>query len=157
MIKLQTWKTLFTIARKNEWWYNQSDIVTVFLYNFLDKEIYVQQSLDLEQRSELVYLLKKTLYDLKQLLWVWFNTLCKFLKNLDFMQSDYDHSMFIAINKFMIITIYVDDILIFKDNDKNIKKIQDSLSNWFKMTDLEKMSHYLDMEINIDNNKTSIH
>ena len=59
IIKSQTWKTLFTVARKNEWWCNQLDVVIIFLYNFLDKEIYIQQSLDLEQRSELIYLLKK--------------------------------------------------------------------------------------------------
>ena len=56
----------------------------------------------------------------------------------------------------MIIAVYIDDILIFKDNDKNMKKIQDSLFNQFKMTDLEKMSYYLDIEIDIDNDKTSI-
>ena len=128
IIKSQTWKTLFTVARKNEWQYNQLDVVTVFLYDFLDKEIYIQQSLDLEQRSELICLLKKTLYNLKQLLYVWFNTLHKFLKNLDFMQSDYNHSMFITVDKSMIIVIFIDNILIFKDNDKNIKKIQDSLT-----------------------------
>ena len=73
------------------------------------------------------------------------------------MQSDYNYSMFIAVDKFMIIVIYVDDILIFEDNDKNMKKIQDLLFNQFKMTDLEEMSHYLDMKIDIDDNKTSIH
>ena len=44
------------------------------------------------------------------------------------MQSNYNHSMFIAVDKSMIIAVYVDDILIFKDNNKNIKKIQDSLA-----------------------------
>ena len=56
----------------------------------------------------------------------------------------------------MIIAIYVNDILIFRDNDKNIKKIQDLLARWFKMTDLDKMSHYLDIEIDISDSKTSI-
>ena len=123
IIKSQTWKTLFTVTRKNEWQCNQSDIIIIFLYDFLDKEIYIQQSLDLEQESELICLLKKTLYNLKQSLCVWFNTLHEFLKNLDFMQSNYNHSMFITINKFMIIVIYINDILIFRDNNKNMKKI----------------------------------
>ena len=57
----------------------------------------------------------------------------------------------------MIIVIYVNDILIFEDNNKNIKKIQDLFTRWFKMTDLDKMSYYLDMEIDISDNKTSIH
>ena len=57
----------------------------------------------------------------------------------------------------MIIIIYVNDILIFRDNDKNMKKIQDLLIRWFKMTDLDKMSHYLDMKIDISDDKTSIH
>ena len=64
--------------------------------------------------------------------------------------------MFIAVDKSMIITVYVDDILIFRDNNKNIKKIQDLLARQFKITDLDKMSHYLDMEIDINDSKTSI-
>ena len=44
------------------------------------------------------------------------------------MQLNYDHNMFITVDKFMIIAIYVNDVLIFKDNNKNIKKIQDLLA-----------------------------
>ena len=65
--------------------------------------------------------------------------------------------MFISVDKFMIIIIYINDILIFRDNNKNIKKIQDSLFNWFKIINLEKILYYLNMKIDIDNNKTSIY
>ena len=57
----------------------------------------------------------------------------------------------------MIIAIYVNDILIFRDNNKNMKKIQDSLFNQFKIINLKEMLYYLDMEIDIDDSKTSIH
>ena len=57
----------------------------------------------------------------------------------------------------MIITVYVNDILIFINNNKNIKKIQDSLTRQFKMTNLDKMFHYLDMKIDISDSKTSIY
>ena len=57
----------------------------------------------------------------------------------------------------MIIAVYVNNILIFRDNNKNIKKIQDSLTKQFKMTDLDKISYYLDMKIDIDDDKTSIY
>ena len=72
------------------------------------------------------------------------------------MQLDYNYSMFITIDKFMIIIIYIDNILIFEDNNKNIKKIQNLLARQFKMTDLNKMSYYLSIEIDISNSKTSI-
>ena len=65
--------------------------------------------------------------------------------------------MFITVNKFMIIAVYINNILIFRDNNKNIKKIQDLLTRWFKMTDLDEISYYLDMKIDIDNSKTSIY
>ena len=64
--------------------------------------------------------------------------------------------MFIAVDKFMIIIIYINDILIFRDNDKNMKKIQDSLTKQFKITDLDEMSYYLDIKIDISDSKTSI-
>ena len=57
----------------------------------------------------------------------------------------------------MTITIYIDDILIFKNNDKKMKRVQDSLAKRFKMTDLDKISHYLEMEIDIEKERTTIH
>ena len=158
VVKSQVWKTLFTVTRKNEWRCHQSDIVTAFLYSFLDEEIYMQQLINLKEKrsEELICLLKKALYELKQSPHVWFKTLRDFLKELSFIQSEYDHNIFITVNKSMIIAVYVDDILIFNENEKVMKGMQDSLIKHFKMTDLEAVSHYLSMEVDVGEEKTTI-
>ena len=158
VVKSQAWKTLFTVARKNRWRCHQSDVVTTFLYDFLDEEIYVQQPISLEEKGseELVCLLKKALYRLKQSPRVWFKTLRDFLKELSFIQSEYDHSIFIAVDKSMIIAVYINNILIFGGNEKAMKGVQDSLAKCFKMTDLGAVSHYLGMEVDVGEEKTTI-
>ena len=60
-------------------------------------------------------------------------------------------------NHDMTIAIYIDDILIFRNNNKKIKRVQDSLAKRFKMTDLSKISHYLRMKIDIEKERTTIH
>lgn len=56
----------------------------------------------------------------------------------------------------MIIVVYINNILIFDDNKKNMKEVQNLLAKCFKMTDLDKISHYLDMKINMCDDKTTI-
>ena len=123
VVKSQAWKTLFAVARKNGWRCHQSDVVITFLYSFLDEEIYMQQPIGLEEKGseKLICLLKKALYRLKQSSHVWFKTLRDFLKELDFIQSEYNHSIFITVDKSMIIAVYVNNILIFDKNEKVMK------------------------------------
>ena len=76
---------------------------------------------------------------------------------LKFIQSNYDHSVFVSVSYNMIITIYGDDIWIFRNNNKKMKRVQDSLTKRFKMTDLNKISYYLDMKIDIEKERTTIY
>ena len=75
---------------------------------------------------------------------------------LRFIQSDYNHSVFISVDHDMTIVIYINDILIFRNNDKKMKRVQDSLAKRFKMTNLGEVSHYLGMEIDIGKERTTI-
>ena len=76
---------------------------------------------------------------------------------LRFIQSDYDHSVFISVDHDIAITIYVDDILIFRNNDKKMKRVQDSLAKRFKMTNFDEVLHYLSIKIDIEKERTTIH
>ena len=56
----------------------------------------------------------------------------------------------------MIITVYINNILIFDKNEKVMKGVQNLLIKHFKMTDLKAVSHYLSIEIDIGKEKTTI-
>ena len=121
----------------------RADVVTALLYGFLDEVIYVKQPTGIEGTGSehLVCLLDKALYGLKQSPRAWFQTLRDFLMKLKFIQSDYDHRVFI--NHSMAIAVYVGGILIFGADEGKMKRAQDSLAKRFKMTDLGEVYHYL--------------
>ena len=68
VIKLDSYKTLMGISVKKGLSIYHMDVVTAFLYGFLDEAIYVIQPTLFEKWENKVYLLRKALYGLKQLL-----------------------------------------------------------------------------------------
>lgn len=148
-----SWKSLIAIAALRGLKIKQLDVVTAFLYGFLDQIIYVEQPHHIGEGSK-VCLLRRALYGLKQSPRVWFETIADFLKKLGFNASKYDPAIFISEDQEVFISIYVDDLLIFSAYDKRIAEITRQLSERFKMTDLGVVSHYLGMEIDVDEDDT---
>ena len=68
MIKPILYKTIFALTAAEDWNLKQINVKIVFLYDQVQKEIYIEQSYDFafEQYSFKVCKLNKTLYDLKQ-------------------------------------------------------------------------------------------
>ena len=50
----------------------------------------------------------------------------------------------------IFIAVYVDDLLLFGKDTSNLQRIQDELKSRFRMTDLEEISHYLGMQVNVE-------
>lgn len=61
-----SYKCLFGVSVKRGYKIRQIDVVTAFLYGFLDEIIYVEQPHQFELNPELVCRLRKALYGLKQ-------------------------------------------------------------------------------------------
>lgn len=80
-----------------------------------------------------------------------------FLKKLDFYKTETDHSLFVSSDKIIFIAVYVDYLLLFgADGDLRIDNVMQNLCDQFKMTDLGDVSHYLDMEVDVNPNKKII-
>ena len=96
------------------------NIKTTFLYDDIKKIIYIIQSIDFEVKGKKnkIYKLTKALYGLKQFSRVQYNILIAYLKELGFESIAINLSIFI--NKTILVTIYVNDILIIKINKANI-------------------------------------
>ncbi len=66
MIKSMSYKIMYVIAAVNDWKIEQMNVKTIFLYEKIEKDVYVVQLIDFEQDVNQICKLNKTLYDLKQ-------------------------------------------------------------------------------------------
>lgn len=140
-----------SVSTKLDYKVFQINVVIAFLYDFLDEFIYVYQSITLENDSNLVYLLRKTLYNLKQLSRVWYKTLQDFLAKLRFKQTNANHELFVSKDKSIFIAIYVDDLLIFDALDNSrVNEIMQHFCDRFQMINFDEILHYLEMKIDVD-------
>jgi hypothetical protein len=78
MIKLMNYKTMYVIIVVNDWKIEQMNIKTTFLYDKIQKNVFVVQFTRFEQEINKICKLNKILYDFKQFSKVWFETLIKF-------------------------------------------------------------------------------
>ena len=91
-----SYKYLFGISVKRGYQIQQMNVVTAFLYGFLDEIIYTEQPHLFELNPELVYCLRKILYGLKEVLQVWYKTLADFLIKLSLERLELNHSVFVS-------------------------------------------------------------
>ncbi len=132
------------------------NVVIAFLYDFLNKLMYVKQSHEFVKNANLICRLKKALYDLKQAFKIWSVMIRSFLNKLEFCETKLNKSLFVSKNKKMFIIVYVDDLLIFKANMNRINKVKAELKSTFKMTDLGSASHYPSMKIRRDRSRKTL-
>lgn len=95
------------------------------------------------------YLLKKTLYDLKQAPRAWYSKIDEHLLSLGFLKSLSETTLYVKHNStgILIVSLYVDDLLVKGDNAYHIQNFKWEMMKMFEMTDLELMSYFLSIEI----------
>ena len=147
IVKSTFFKTLFAFVAKRRLHAEQMNIVTIFLYDLLDENVYVTQFENFVINSTFVCHLIKILYDLKQVFRVWYEIINAFLKKLDLVIFEVNHNVFISKNDKIYVIVYVDDLLIINDNMNFIDFIKRKFDKKFKMIDLNFAQHYLDIEI----------
>jgi len=93
--------------------------------------------------------LKKSLYGLKQSPRAWFERFGSVVKGHDFTQSQADHTMFFKHSregKIVILIVYVDDIIMTRDDIGEISDLKRRLEVEFDIKDLGKLKYFLGME-----------
>lgn len=110
IVKLMSYKAIFTIAATKNWEVHQMDVKTVFLYRLIEWEIYVWQPTGFDNLSGEVCKLRRALYGLKQSPQGWYDTLVVFLKSHGLKALNPNLSVFVK--PALIITDYVDDLQI---------------------------------------------
>ena len=121
----------------------QLDVKSTFLNGYLQEEIYVEQPKGFvkEGEEDKVYLLKKALYSLKQASRSWYNRIDEHLMNLGFAKSLSKSTLYAKHNGagVLIISLYVDDLLVTGNHTSLVKKFKLEIMEVFEMTDLGLM------------------
>jgi ATP-binding cassette subfamily B (MDR/TAP) protein 1 len=142
VVTMSSIRVVLGIAATMDLEIEQLDVKTMFLHIDLEVEIYMEQpeGFVVEGKEHQVCKLKKSLYGLKQDPRQWYNKFESFITELGYHKAQPDHYVFTkryAEGDFIILLLYVDDMLIIGDGIKRIALLKKALSKSFAMKDLE--------------------
>lgn len=97
--------------------------------------------------------LKKSLYRLKQAPCQWYKKFDSFMVNHEYKRTTLDHCVFVkrlSNGDFIILLLYVDDMLIIGHDANTIEKLKGELNRSFDINDLSHAKQNLRMKITHD-------
>jgi ATP-binding cassette subfamily B (MDR/TAP) protein 1 len=160
MVKMSSIRFVLGLVASLNLEVEQIDVKIAFLHGDLDKEIYMEQPEGFEAKSkQLVCKLKKSLYGFKQAPRQWYNKFDSFMVDHGYAGTTSDHCVFMKRfpnGNFIILLLYVDDMLIVGHDAKKIHILKEQLSKYFAMKDLGPAKQILDMKITRDRKKEKL-
>ncbi|CAI7822993.1 unnamed protein product [Closterium sp. NIES-54] len=150
-----TLRVMLGMAANRGWRIKQMDITTAFLNGIILEELYMLQPEGLDDGSGRVCRLKKAIYGLKQAPRAWYHKLEETLLAGGFKKSECDHSLFLLQEKeqFLMLLVYVDDILLFSESSAMIEHVEEMLEMQFKCSKMGDIKYYLGMHVERDLDK----
>ena len=155
VVKLSSIRIILGLATNQDLEIEQLDVKTAFLHGDLEEEIYMQQPEGFEEKrkEDLVCKLKKSLYGLKQAPRQWYKKFDSFMVGHGYRRTAADYCVYFKRypgEKFIILLLYVDDMLIVGQDRAQISKLKEELAESFEMKDLGPAKQILGMEITRD-------
>ncbi|KAA3465632.1 laccase-2-like [Gossypium australe] len=138
--RLDTIRLLLTLATQKSWRIHQMDVKSAFLNGFA-----------IPGCEAKVYKLNNALYGLKQSLRAWYERIDNHMTKMGFERSINEPTLYVkkAGNEiFLIISLYVDDLLVIGSNNKLVIVFKDQMQDKFEMSDLGEMSDFLGLKVN---------
>jgi len=139
------------IAIEDKLHIHQMDVKTAFLHGVLEEEVYMTQPEGFIRKGQedLVCKLNKSLYGLKQAPRAWYSRIDTYLCQLGFKRSVADHGIYIKTydDVKIILTLYVDDLLILCNKLDVILQVKEELKKEFEMTDLGEAKYILGIHL----------
>jgi hypothetical protein len=111
------------------------DVKSAFLNGVIQEEVFVRQPLEFENPKypNRVYKLSKALYRFKQASWAWYARLKTFLLEHGYIMRSVDKTLF-TFNydtNFLLVQIYVDDIIFAGSSHSLVSSCQKMMENEF--------------------------
>nr|KYP73999.1 Retrovirus-related Pol polyprotein from transposon TNT 1-94 [Cajanus cajan] len=154
---LDTIRLVLAVAAQNSWKIFQLDVKLAFLNGELQEKIYVEQPEGFMKKGEedKVYLLKKALYGLKQAPRAWYNKINDHLLSIGFAKNLSESTLYVKHkgHNLLTVSLYVDDLLVTRDDTRLVEEFKQEMMQAFEMTDLGLMTYVLGIEIKQSENK----
>nr|GEU32548.1 copia protein [Tanacetum cinerariifolium] len=127
------------------------DVKSVFIYGFINKEVYVAQPpgfIEFEKPDH-VYKLKKALYGLKQAPKAWYDRLKDFLIKHEYKIGMVDNTLFTKkkSSSLIIVQIYVDDIIFDSTSQYTCDEFAKIIHDEFEMSMMGELNFFLGLQI----------
>ena len=159
--RLEAIRILLSFAAHHEIILYQMDVKSAFLNGFITEEVYVKQPPGFEdiEFPEHVFKLKKALYGLKQAPRAWYDRLSTFLMKNGFTRGQVDTTLFRKTSNkhFIIVQIYVDDIIFGATNESLCKEFSKLMQTEFEMSMMGELKFFLGIQIKQCNDGIYIH
>jgi hypothetical protein len=107
------------------------------------------EGLKLSDNPDLVCKMKKALYGLKQAPRSWYYRLDKYLQDRGFKKGIVDNNIYIKTkgNYFLIVLVYVDDIIFRSNNASLVQWLASTMQSKFEMSMIGESSFFLGLQI----------
>ncbi|GJS40117.1 uncharacterized mitochondrial protein-like protein [Tanacetum coccineum] len=117
------------------------DVKNAFLNSYLNEEVYMKPPPGIPHQLGEVCKLHKALYKLKQAPRAWYEKFSIVVTSLGFVSSNHDSALFVKRSSVgrILLSLYVDDMIITGDDYNGIKSLKAKLSHRFAMKDLDNM------------------
>ncbi|KAM1500064.1 hypothetical protein ACFX10_022670 [Malus domestica] len=149
--KINTMRVLMSLAANLGWPLRQFDVKNAFLHGDLDEEVNMDLPPGFTTTCNFgkVCRLRKSLYGLKQSPRAWFGRLAQSMRNYGFKQTQADHTLFLKHDggKLRALIVYVDEMVVIRNDVEEIQKLQKYLAKEFEMKDLGILKYFLGIEV----------
>eukprot|EP00253_Pinus_taeda_P030846 PITA_30846 len=129
----------------------QMYVKSAFLNGDLEEEVYIEQpdGFILGNDPKLVCKVKKALYGLKQAPRGWYYRLEKYFHQQGFSKGSADSNLYIKIenDKFLILVVYVDDIIFGSNEEAMSQKVSLVMQKEFEMSLIGELTYFLGLQI----------
>ena len=139
---------------------HQMDVKIAFLNGSLEEEVYMAQPQGFikEGKENMVCMLKKSIYGLKQASRQWYIKFHDTITSFGFKENTVDRCIYLKISgsKFVFLVLYVDDLLIASSDLGLLSETKKYLSKNFEMKDLGEASFVIGIEISRDRSRGTL-
>ena len=147
VVRLESLRILFALAATYGLTAHLLDATNAYVGSNIDKKIYMElpEGVTADEPGQICELLR-SLYGLKQSAYLWQQKVKNFVTTERFRQSSADPGVFIN-DRGVIIAVYVDDILVFGKNSKDIETTKELLKKFHPMKDAGRVSKILGIRV----------